>query len=638
MHDTGTQHDAVALLSAVERVLTQVARALATDLPPTGRHGPPDPPSDAPDRALERVAAAFGLGDFEVDVLALAAAVEVDPRAAPLYASAAGDARVTAPTFGLALATLSGAAWSALAPTAPLRRHRLVDLGAGPLTAAPLQIDERVLHALLGVDTLDARLAPRVTPLEAASPPPPSLRAAVRAVVAAWRADLPVQIVATDPEDRRAVAAAAAEEDGRDTWLVAAADLPAAVEERDAFARLWRREAVLAGRGLVVEVDDVDHPDAERAARWVARHLPAPVAVLARSAVAGGPAVLVEVDVPDAADQRALWAAALPRVRSADPDDLVERHDLGWTAIERAGRLAAAAGDAAGDAGATAVRDAVRAVTRPGLDGLAQRLATRAAWDDLVVPDAVRDALDDLVRHVRRRRRVREWGFDDTRGRGVAALFAGPSGSGKTLAAEVVAGALELDLYRVDLSAVVSKYIGETEKQLRRVLDAVEGGTAVVLFDEADALFGKRTELRDSHDRYANQEVAYLLQRLETFRGVALLTTNLRGGIDDAFLRRFRFVVTFPFPDAAQREGIWRAVMPAGAPTDGLDPARLARLGLPGGSIRNVVVGAAVAAADDGGVITPAHVRAAVEREYTKLGRTLTSADAAALGARGAGR
>jgi vesicle-fusing ATPase len=225
------------------------------------------------------------------------------------------------------------------------------------------------------------------------------------------------------------------------------------------------------------------------------------------------------------------------------------------------------------------------------------------------------------------------WGFgrQSARGLGVTALFTGESGTGKTLAAEVIAAELGHDLYRIDLASVVSKYIGETEKNLRAVFDAAQTSGAVLLFDEADALFGRRSDVKDSHDRYANLEVAYLLQRMESYRGVAILTTNLRATIDRAFLRRLRFVVTFPFPDEAARESIWRRAFPAQAPLDGIDPAALARLQVSGGAIRAIALSAAFAAAHDGLPIGPAHVLRAAEVEYAKADRPLRSADAAGL-------
>ena len=236
----------------------------------------------------------------------------------------------------------------------------------------------------------------------------------------------------------------------------------------------------------------------------------------------------------------------------------------------------------------------------------------------------------DVAAHVRQRARVYEqWGFSKrgSRGLGISAVFAGASGTGKTMAAEVIAAELELDLYRVDLSQVVSKYIGETEKNLRRVFDAAEEGGAVLLFDEADALFGKRSEVKDSHDRYANLEVSYLLQRMEQYRGLAILTTNVRNALDTAFLRRLRFIVEFPFPGPAERAEIWRRIFPPATPREGLDVHRLARLNVPGGVIRNIALNAAFIAADLGEPVRMAHLRHATEIEFIKLERPLSEAD-----------
>jgi SpoVK/Ycf46/Vps4 family AAA+-type ATPase len=261
---------------------------------------------------------------------------------------------------------------------------------------------------------------------------------------------------------------------------------------------------------------------------------------------------------------------------------------------------------------------------------LAQRIEPAAAWDDLVLPEPQRQTLREIAVHVRRRATVYDdWGFAArcSRGLGISALFAGPSGTGKTMAAEVLANELRLDLYRIDLSQVVSKYIGETEKNLRRVFDAAEDGGAILLFDEADALFGKRSEVKDSHDRYANLEISYLLQRMEAYRGLAVLTTNRKDALDAAFLRRLRFVVTFPFPDAGQRARIWQRIFPGQTPTEGLALDKLARLNVAGGNIRNIALAAAFLAADEGEPVGMAHLLRAARGEFAKLEKTLTEAE-----------
>jgi SpoVK/Ycf46/Vps4 family AAA+-type ATPase len=251
--------------------------------------------------------------------------------------------------------------------------------------------------------------------------------------------------------------------------------------------------------------------------------------------------------------------------------------------------------------------------------------------DYLVLPKREKQLLWEIAIHVAQRTKVyEEWGFESStasRGLGITALFSGPSGTGKTMAAEILASELHLDLFRIDLSAVVSKYIGETEKNLRKVFDAAEDSGAVLCFDEADALFGKRTEVRDSHDRYANVEVNYLLQRMENYRGLAVLTTNMKNAIDQAFMRRIGFIVNFPFPDERSREEIWKHVFPSCTPTDSIDFSRLARLNISGGNIRNIALNSAFLAADECVPVNMKHIEHAVQTEYAKLERPLTQSE-----------
>jgi len=268
--------------------------------------------------------------------------------------------------------------------------------------------------------------------------------------------------------------------------------------------------------------------------------------------------------------------------------------------------------------------------TTPQMDRLAQRLHPVATWADIVLPSDATHLLRQLADQVAQRATVYDaWGFRDrmNRGLGISALFAGESGTGKTMAAEVIANHLRLGLYRIDLSAVVSKYIGETEKNLRRVFDAAEAGGAILFFDEADALFGKRSEVRDSHDRYANIEINYLLQRMEAYRGLAILATNMKSALDQAFMRRLRFVVNFPFPGPPQRRAIWERAWPTDTPCRGIDFDHLARFNLTGGSIANIALNAAFLAAGRGLPVTMALVLDAVQSELRKLERPYNEAD-----------
>jgi SpoVK/Ycf46/Vps4 family AAA+-type ATPase len=278
----------------------------------------------------------------------------------------------------------------------------------------------------------------------------------------------------------------------------------------------------------------------------------------------------------------------------------------------------------------TLIWDVCRTQARPHLDGLAMRIRPAAGWDDLVLPIRQKQILREIAVHARNRMKVyNTWGFasKSNRGLGISVLFTGTSGTGKTMAAEALANELRLDLYRIDLSSVVSKYIGETEKNLRRIFETAEEGGAMLLFDEADALFGKRSQVKDSHDRYANIEISYLLQRMEAYQGIAILTTNMKDALDGAFLRRIRFVVHFPFPDGAQRAEIWQRVFPKETFTSNLDMTKLARLNITGGNIRNMALSAAFLAAEEGEPVTMEHLLRSARSEYAKMQRTLTDAE-----------
>ena len=597
--------------------------------------------------ALDQLCATFGLSPFERDIVLLCAGMELDGRFAALCAAAQGDAARPYPTFSLALAALADPHWSALTPDAPLRYWRLIDvvIGSAPLTLSPLRIDERVLHYLAGVQHLDERLAGIVEPLRlGAVELVPSHHAVADRLVAAWSRAAPasslpvIQLCGDEVAGKRAIAAAACAALGLNASVLAAAAVPIAPGELEALLRLWQREAALSGGALVLDCDRTDAGDGAREgaiARLIERAGgPLIVSGRERRPVPRRPVLTFDVRRPTTAEQRGLWHTALGAAAerlNGRVEKLVSQFSMSAPAIHAAG--AAALGQAA-SAGTEQLGDLVweacRVQARPGLDDLAQRIEPVAGWDELVLPEPQRATLREIAAHARHRATVYEdWGFGGrgARGLGISALFAGASGTGKTLAAEVLARELRLDLYRIDLSQVVSKYIGETEKNLRRVFDAAEEGGAVLLFDEADALFGKRSEVKDSHDRYANIEVSYLLQRMEAYRGLAILTTNMKNALDPAFLRRLRFVVQFPFPDAAQRAAIWRRIFPPATPTDGLDVEQLARLNVTGGNIHNIALNAAFLAAEAGEPVRMAHLLRAAHGEYAKLEKPLTDAE-----------
>jgi len=600
---------------------------------------------------LEVLTATFGLSAFERGILLLCSGMELDFRIARLCAAGQGDPQRAFPTFSLALAALPQPHWNAVNPWAPLRRWRMIEVGTGPaVTLCPLRIDERILHYLSGIQHFEERLRGMIAPFERrALTLAPSQQALAERIAAVWsRAEkntpLPIiQLCGDETAGKRDVAAAAAALVGLRLSVISASVIPVIPVEMETVRQLWEREAILDPSALCVDCDDADAGDAipeNAVSRWL-ETVGGAVFVASRERRRMKQRMMVAFDVrnPTVAEQCGTWKSILGgAAEDLDGwvDALVAQFNLNTPAIQAACAEAInrpSSGKGGNPEGADLGQrawDACRALSRPRLGGLAQRIEPAAHWEELVLPEGPTQMLQDIALHVRQRLKVYEtWGFAHKcgRGLGISALFVGPSGTGKTMAAEVLAHELRLDLYRIDLSQVVNKYIGETEKNLRRVFDAAEDGGAILLFDEADALFGKRSEVKDSHDRYANIEVSYLLQRMEAYRGLAILTTNMKEALDTAFLRRIRFVVQFPFPDAAQRAGIWRHIFPAGTPTEQLDIAKLSRLNVAGGNIRNIAMYAAFLAADAGEPVRMGHLLRAARAEYAKLERPLTEAE-----------
>jgi len=600
------------------------------------------------DSAIDWLSAAFGLSTFERDLLLLCAGSEMDADLARCCALAQGDTTRPWVTFGLALATLESPHWSALTPQRPLRRWRLIEVDdhAG-LTAGRLRIDERVLHFLVGINELDVRLAHLLRPASRLPRQAGRHATTTHAVIAALNAEreagigqLPVIVLeGDDPAAQEDIATRSAEGLGLNCLLLQAEDIPASTEERAALITLWQRDATLLGTALLVVVTEPGSAAGNAARAFVER-----VGGLCLVASSSAPMLLTKnqrfpVDKPDGPDRRQLWIDTLGpngahRV-GPELDRAASHFRLGSRAVQSIAKtlqasLAMPAASKTKAATPSLLWNGCRQESRGGLENLAQRLETTADWDSLVLPEAQLAVLHQIAAHLRQRFKVQEeWGFaaKGSRGLGLATLFAGESGTGKTLAAEVLAHTLQLDLYRIDLSAVVSKYIGETEKNLRQVFDEAENSGAVLLFDEADALFGKRTEVKDSHDRYANIEVSYLLQRMEAYHGLAVLTTNLKSSLDTAFLRRLRFVVQFPFPNQAQRLALWQRAFPAATPARELDFDKLSRLSMTGGSIRNIALNAAFLAADAGEPVSMSHLLQAAHAEASKRERPLADAE-----------
>lgn len=612
----------------------QVARArdlgglrlagLLDDLARDRRAGPPPRPAiDGPRSSImDRLAARFGLDRFATDLATLALAVTVDPRYRHLIAALDPDNRNGYPSVGFALELLHerslDESWHAtLDRAAPLRAAAVIELGGeGPLP------------------TQAVRLHPDLDPawwLRTASPTPTPARADLAAAIAAagaWARTVPDALVVVQG---------------------------LAGTGRDAVARAI---AAAAGRGLVDFAPDPERRrsslrDARWTDAWIHVHVPEaglPEAALAELAAGGGGVVMVTspraqlgamaarqpwlVEVPDldVATRAAVWRDVLagdPRARAVDCDVLAARVAAGPAQMVAAAALAAGPGPAepASAYSTAAVERAARALPPARLAGVAERVACPYRASDLVVAPGTADELELVRAWLRSGARLRGSLADGMVASGLTCLFHGPSGTGKTMAAQILAAEAGVDLFHVDLAQVVSKYIGETEKNLASLFDLLEARRALLFFDEADALFGRRTATRDAHDRYANIETSYLLQRIEQYAGVVVLATNLPANIDDAFLRRIQVMAEFAVPTARERALLWRRMLPA-AVTGPDDLEQLARyFAITGADIKNAIVTATLLAADAGQPLTLTQLVPAACRELRKQGRLIVRAD-----------
>ncbi|MGY1456763.1 AAA family ATPase [Streptomyces sp. SS8] len=624
------------------------------DLP---AHEPWYPPAGS---SLDKLVRRFGLSPLDLDLLLIAMAPDLDARFEKLYGYLNDDLTRRRPTVGLALELcgLAGAAPARfrLAPGAPLVEGGLVEVTEPerPPLSRVLAVPDRVTGHLLGNTRPDARLA---GVLGEAWEDPAAEPAQIRRAAAAAGTGAGLVHLRGRGGDAAGLAVAALRAAGPRPLVLDAAALARRCGDVPALARVAALEARLTGSGVVLgPLEALPDKPGERARTLgtlcaALRGIP----FLTHGATDWDPAwaadtpVTVTVPAPSPERQAARWRYALERapggIRAAGPTAggtvgdtealarAVAAHRLDSGQLRRAADVASRTAALEGrPVGPDDLRAAVRAQNGAGLDRLARRVEPAVGWDDLVLPPVTHRRLRELALRARHREQVLgRWGMrpGGGRGRGVVALFAGESGTGKTMSAEVVAADLGMDLYVVDLSTVVDKYVGETEKNLERIFTEASAVNAVLLFDEADAIFGKRSEVRDAHDRHANIESAYLLQRMESFDGIAVLTTNLRANLDEAFTRRLDVVADFPVPDAGQRLALWERCLGGALPRDGdLDLGFCAdRFEMAGGSIRACAVTAAYLAAEAGGPLTIRQVVMAVAQEYRKLGRLVLESE-----------
>ncbi|WP_413104807.1 ATP-binding protein [Streptomyces sp. Inha503] len=625
--DSGRSLEATAPDEADATLLTEAEARADT----AARVGPPT--------RLRSLIHDFGLSALDTEILLIALVPDLDDRFEQFYGYLNDDVTRRRPSIGLALglcglSAADAAARSRLSPQAPLQAGGLllVEEPDRPFLARALRVPDRVTAHLLGDDTPDPRIVDLLAPWQDVSgvgDPAPLARAlATEEPLAYLRED---QGGAGTALGARALARSGHVVLGLDLERLARDPHPAEA------VRILAREARLTSSGLVCGPIDALVRERPEVIRLVT-DVPLPVVLVGRvpwdAAWSSRPPLLLHAPRVEPTARAALWSAAhgAPVPAELDLTHLLAPFLLAPDQITRAAR--GAAQSAALDGGTLRpdhIRAGARAQNAAGLDRLARRIEPAVGWSDLVLPPGTLAQLRELTARARHRDRVLgEWGMrpGGGRGRGVTALFAGDSGTGKTMSAEVIAADLGLDLYTVDLATVIDKYVGETEKNLERIFTEAAGINGVLLFDEADAIFGKRSEVKDAHDRYANVESAYLLQRMETFDGLAILATNLRANLDDAFTRRLDLVVDFPLPDANHRRLLWDrslgTVLPRSTDLD-LDFCAES-FELAGGNIRSVAVTAAYLAAESGSPVTMPDLIHAVQREYQKLGRlTLAS-------------
>ncbi len=616
--------------------------------------------------SLARLTELFSLTRLQEECLTVCLAPELDRKYEKLYGYLQDDATRKRPALDLILNLLAETvpekleARDALGSARPLMRFRLLETVEGnpgdPTISRPLKVDERIVNFLLGSAQVDARLerfARLINPPRLVEGVPAShdfYQSAYRFIVAYLQEppqagrNLILHLYGPASSDKRMVVE---ELCGTYGLPMLVADLEAMMAGSVPFEQavwLLGREAALQSAVLLVENMDSLTGEAEKhapelkslleAAKTFSRvtflcgnaawqpKAPLPACVFLSQAVAG----------PDLQRCKRLWEEGLEGVSDdADAAVLAGKFRFGASqikdALTSAENLARWRSPANWRVTASDIYAAGRILSSPKLGALARKIQARYTWDEIVLPDDNLALLKALCEQARHRQLVYgEWGFDRklSLGKGLNALFSGPPGTGKTMAAEVVARELQLDLYRIDLSQIVSKYIGETEKNLHQIFLEAQAGNAILFFDEADALFGKRSDVKDAHDRFANIEVGYLLQKMEEYEGVAILATNLSRNMDEAFARRMHFVIEFPFPDEKYRKRIWQVAFPQEAPVaEEVDFGILAHeIKLPGGNIRNIALAAAFYAAGNGRVIGMPQLREAARREHQKLGRT----------------
>ena len=614
----------------------------------------------------------FGLSEFDLDLILIALAPEIDLRYERLYAYLQDDVTRKRPSVDLALNLLCPSAEAKLlqrvhfAPDAPLIKHDLLYLIPDPHQVKPpilsyyLKLDDRVIHLLLKQKGLEPRLE---LWCELLAHPTVEDKSPIRDEIKQILPKLVTQAQNTGQSlilyfsglhsiEKRQVAIALAHQVNRRLLIADLAQAIAIKEDFDQLLKLLFREACFQNAILYLDSLDILRTK-EQHLRYnsllnkvtEAKDLVILSGVQSWVATFNNTKILITLPfpTPDFSQRRVHWQANLKTqgiaLSDRQLDTLANRFRLSSAQIT--GAVINACNQALWLAASEPEELPLNNTIKPNLNdllaaardqsgnnltGLASKVKSKYNWEDIVLPPDQLAQLKEICNQAKYRHIVYEtWGFNRklSIGKGLNVLFSGPPGTGKTMAAEVIANELQLELYKIDLSQVVSKYIGETEKNLNRIFTAAETANAILLFDEADALFGKRSEVRDAHDRYANIEIGYLLQKMEEYEGISILTTNLRQNLDEAFVRRLAFTVHFPSPDEASRCRIWSGIWPSEVPlSEEMDLDFVARqFKLSGGNIKNIALAAAFLAAEADSLVTMSHVLQGIKREYQKMGK-----------------
>jgi ATPase family protein associated with various cellular activities (AAA)/winged helix domain-containing protein len=582
--------------------------------------------------ALDYLAELYGLSEFEKNILLLCVAPELD--SSFLYPLAPEKPVVV--NFSLALATFVNADWSAITTSGTLRSNGLLHVDDGPsLTASKIHVPESILHFIVGVAAEDASLQLISEDYPVAEVVLDNQNTALLDnLYDIWISRYKLMpavytLTGEHAEIKRDIAAALSRKVGIQLKVLPAFFIPTELTELKRFVVSWNREITLNNYLLFIDCDSQNESDQyrERLVDYFIDKLDWPIICSNENKrqYCNKEQYAFEVNMPGMHDQKAYWKSCLKDYDAdldADINEVCSHFDLSFRDIQSFSLAYKSLSHH------DSIWNVCRRFSKQKMGNLAEKIEPAQGALNLILPHREKTTLDEIVAHVKLRATVYdEWGFlqNSIRGRGVTVLFAGASGTGKTTAAEYLALKLALDLYRIDLSNIVSKYIGETEKNLQQIFHSAEKSGAILLFDEADALFGKRTQVKDSHDKHANSGVSYLLQRMESFRGLAILTSNLKDSFDKAFIRRLRFIVQFPFPSAEERGKIWQTMLPQNAPAKEIDFSKLSQLNVAGGSIRNITMNACFSAAAENEAVQMKHYLTASRSEYEKLEKHITA-------------